>query len=115
MHGPFVENLGGTVLSQIVWPDTSLAADLWSGDYAELGEEEGVVEGDFFEVVVAAGGSAVAGVHVDVEEERGGVGFEGAELGDVFGGLPVHDLRVVEAGFDEHGRDGLPARDSRLS
>ena len=61
-------------------------------DCAELGEEEGVVEGDFFEVVVAAGGSAVAGVHVDVEEERRGVGFDGAEAGYVFGGLPVHDL-----------------------
>ena len=45
----------------------------------------------------------MAGIHVDVEQERGGVGFEGAEFGDVFCGLPVHDLRVVEAGLDQDG------------
>ena len=36
---------------------------------AEVGEEEGVVEGDFAEVVVAAGGAAVACGHGDIEEE----------------------------------------------
>jgi len=38
------------------------------GTDAELGEEEGVVEGDFAEVIVAAAGSAVACAHVGLEE-----------------------------------------------
>jgi hypothetical protein len=35
---------------------------------AHLGEDEGVVEGRFAEGVVAAGGAAVAGAHVDLQE-----------------------------------------------
>ena len=38
---------------------------LWDGlDDTQFAEEEGVVKGDFFEVVVAAAGAAVAGFHV---------------------------------------------------
>src|SRR5262249_57288187 len=68
------------------------------GFNAELSEEKGVVEGDFAEVIVAAGSAAVTGAHIDFEEERISVTFESAEFGDVFGGFPVHDLTVVEAG-----------------
>src|SRR5437899_1247265 len=70
---------------------------------AEFGEDEGVVEGDFFEVVVAAACAAVACAHVGFEEEDIAVGFEGAEFCGVFGGFPVHDLAVVEASLEEHG------------
>jgi len=35
---------------------------------AQFGEDEGVVEGDFFEVVVAAAGAAVACAHVGSEQ-----------------------------------------------
>jgi len=69
----------------------------------EFGEEEGVVEGDFAEVVVAAAGAAVACAHVGSQEEGIDIGLEGAEFGGVFGGLPVHDLAVIEGGLDEHG------------
>src|SRR5208283_4826705 len=75
-------------------------------DDAKLEQQEGVVEGNLLEVVVAAGCSAVAGVHVDVKEQRRGVGLKGAQLGDVLDRLPEHDLRVVEAGLDQHRRDG---------
>ena len=69
---------------------------------AELGKDEGVVEGDLAEIVVAAAGATVACAHVGFEEEGVGVGLESAKLGDVLGGLPVHDLTVVETGLDEH-------------
>ncbi len=39
-------------------------------DDVECAQDEGVVEGDLAQVVVAAGGSAVAGGHVGVEQER---------------------------------------------
>jgi len=45
----------------------------------------------------------VACAQVDFEKQRIGIGLQGAEFGDIFGGFPVHDLAVVEAGFDEHG------------
>src|SRR5262249_11821127 len=70
---------------------------------AELGEEKSVVQGDFAEVVIAARGAAVARAHVDFEQEGVRIRLEGAALGNVFGGLPVHDLRIVEAGFDQDG------------
>jgi len=43
----------------------------------------------------------VTRAHVDFEEERIGVALDGAELGDVFCGFPVHDLAVVQAGLNE--------------
>src|SRR5580704_12795942 len=63
---------------------------------SQLAEEEGVVEGDLFEVVVAAAGAAVAGFHVGDKEERVRVGFEGAKFGHVLCRFPVHDLAVIE-------------------
>src|SRR5260221_2674245 len=38
--------------------------------YSQLRQQKGVVEGDFAEVVVAAGGTAVARAHVVFEEQR---------------------------------------------
>ncbi len=40
----------------------------WLGFNLQLGQQEGVVEGDLLQVVVTAGGAAVAGVHVDVQQ-----------------------------------------------
>jgi hypothetical protein len=40
-----------------------------------VSEKEGVVEGDFAEVVVTARGATVACAHIDFEEERIGVEF----------------------------------------
>jgi len=54
----------------------------------QLGQQEGVVEGDLLEVVVAAGCSAMACIHVDVQQQGRGVAFEGAQLGDVLDRLP---------------------------
>ena len=87
-------------------PKTQVKNRTWGtrlGADVEFGEEEGVVEGDFAEVIVAAAGAGVTCAHVGFEEEGIGIGFEGAELGNVFGGLPIHDLAVVEGGLDEHG------------
>ncbi len=71
--------------------------------YSQLRQQERVVESDFAEVVVAAGGAAVSCAHVDFEEKRIVVELQGAEFGDVFGGFPVHDLAVVESGLHEDG------------
>src|ERR1700730_11766349 len=59
-------------------------------------EQPRIVEGDLAQVVVAAGGAAVAGVEVDLEEGGGGAVVERAHLGHVLGGLPVHHLAVVQ-------------------
>lgn len=66
-------------------------------------DEEGVLEGDAFEEAVATGGAAVAGVEIDLEEKGVLIGFGGAEFCDPFGGFPVGDAGVVEAGEDEEG------------
>ena len=39
--------------------------------------------------------------HVDFEKERIVVALQSAKSSDVFGGLPIHDLAVVESGLDE--------------
>mmetsp|Transcript_53742 Transcript_53742/g.126652 ORF Transcript_53742/g.126652 Transcript_53742/m.126652 type:complete len:756 (-) Transcript_53742:2622-4889(-) len=48
----------------------------------------------------------MAGRHVDVEQHRGAAGVECAQLGDVFGGLPVGHLAVVDGGLGQHRRVG---------
>src|SRR5437667_4243753 len=62
-----------------------------------------VVQRDLAQVVVSAGGAAMDGVHVDLEERGGGAGVQRAQLGHPLGGLPVHDLAVVERRLDEDG------------
>ena len=47
----------------------------------------------------------MAGVHVNVQQQWRIVLLERAQPGDVLGRLPIHYLRVVEAGLDQHGRN----------
>ena len=73
-------------------------------------QKKSVVEGDFAQIVVAAGSAAVACTHVDFEKQTIRIGLERAEFGHVFRGLPVHDLAVVQSGLHEHGGIGLCAQ-----
>ena len=67
--------------------------------------QPGVFEGLILQAVVTAGGAAVAcRVHLDFQQQRVAVRLHGAQARDVLGGLPVHDLAVVEAGSDQHRR-----------
>src|SRR5262245_50867795 len=52
---------------------------------ADLPEDEAVIERDLLEPIVAARGSAVAGGHVDLEDQRMRVGLERAHPRDVLG------------------------------
>src|ERR1700722_2570422 len=71
--------------------------------HAQRAQDEGVVEGDLAQVVVAARGSAVAGGHVGVEQQRTLVLLQRAQPGDILCGLPVHHLAVVERGPYQDG------------
>src|SRR5882724_10956943 len=64
---------------------------------SHLCEDIGVVEAGFFQAVVAAGGAAVSsGTEIRFQDHRVVVGSGGAHFRDVLGGLPVHDLAIVE-------------------
>ncbi|KIU01400.1 hypothetical protein QU38_01830, partial [Staphylococcus aureus] len=54
--------------------------------------------------------AAMAGLHVDAEDERVGVGLLRAQPGDPFGRLVILHLAVPQAGGDIHRRIG-PRRD----
>src|ERR1017187_1184714 len=56
--------------------------------YSQLVQQERPVEGDFAEAVIASARSAVASVHVGVEDERVLVGLQGAQLCNILRGLP---------------------------
>src|SRR5256885_12756 len=65
-------------------------------------EHEGVAEGDLPQTVVAARRAAMAPGEVDLEVQGVGVRLQGPELRHPLRRLPVHDLRVVERGGDQH-------------
>src|ERR1039457_5980333 len=65
-----------------------------------LTEQEGVIEGDFLEIVVAAACAAVARLHICYQQQKIVIGLYCAEFRYVLGRFPIHYLAVVEAGLD---------------
>src|SRR5205807_10376945 len=70
---------------------------------SHLRQEEGVIKRRFMQTVVAAGSAAVSGgVHVGFQDDQIVVSAKRAHFGDVLGGLPIHDLTVVERSPHQH-------------
>ena len=67
--------------------------------YSQFSQQESVVEGDLFQVVVTAAGATMAGLHICDEQQRIVVCLQRSQFGYVLGGLPVHYLAVVQAGL----------------
>src|ERR1041385_2199170 len=63
---------------------------------AHLRQNERVVEGNLFEVVVSTGRATVPRGHVGLEHKRIRVGFERAQPRHILRRLVVHHLAVVE-------------------
>src|SRR5215470_18162849 len=68
----------------------------------ELAQDEGIVEGEIPKGVVAPRRAAVARRHDGLEQEGASFDPERPEPRDILGGLPVHDLAVVERRLDQH-------------
>ena len=74
------------------------------GSQPHLPEDERVSERGFAQRVVAAGGPAVTGAHVGLEQQRIGVGLHGPQLRHEFCGFPIGHLAVVQRGLRQDRR-----------
>src|SRR5580658_5765686 len=62
----------------------------------QLTQQKCIVECNFLQIVVAATGAAVAGLHVRDQKQWIVICLQRAEFGYILGRLPVHHLAVVQ-------------------